>query len=351
MDATPMPDATITGPSAWLGGELASNPDVWMHHLSGVEIADIENAARHYLSLSRDVGEITKDDFPLQHFDAHLKAMRQQLLHGVGVEVLRGLPIINYSQEFAATVFCGIGAHLGNARSQNAQGHILGHVRDIGASGDDPTKRIYQTSERQTFHTDSADVVALLCIRDAKEGGRSLLVSAVSIFNRMFVQRPDLAKLLFDPIATDRRGEIPEGAKPYMEIPVFNWHEGLLTVFYQRQYINSAQRFGGAARLTDAHVEALDMLDALANDPELNISMQLVPGDMQFVYNHSQLHDRTGFTDWPDPEKRRHLFRLWLSMPGDRALPDCFAERYGSIEIGNRGGIVTKETKLSAPLD
>ena len=351
MNTAPMPTKPITGPAAWIGSDLTANTDQWMYQLSSDDIADLENAARHYLSLSKDVGEITKADFPLGHFHNHLAAMQEKLLLGIGVEVLRCLPIEKYTQEFAATIFCGIGTHLGHARSQNAQGHILGHVRDVGADAKDTKTRIYQTSERQTFHTDSADVVALLCIRDAQEGGRSLLVSAVSIFNRMLAERPDLLKLLFDPIATDRRGEIPDGAKPYMEIPVFNWHAGQLSVFYQRQYIDSAQRFDGAMRLTDAHIEALDMFDALANNPELNISMQLVPGDMQFVYNHSQLHDRTGFTDWPDPTKRRHLFRLWLSMPGDRELPACFAERYGSIEIGNRGGIITKETRLSAPLD
>lgn len=351
MTTISIPDATINGPAAWLGAELALNTEKWMTRLTKQDIAELENAARHYLSLSKDIGEISKEEFPLAQFGNHLIVMQEKLLRGVGVEVLRGLPIEIYTPEFAATVFCGIGSHLGSARSQNAQGHILGHVRDIGASGDDMTKRIYQTSERQTFHTDSADVVALLCIRDAREGGRSLLVSAVSIFNRMLSERPDLLKLLFDPIATDRRGEIPDGAKPYMEIPVFSWHAGQLTVFYQRQYIDSAQRFDGVLRLTDAHIEALDMFDALANDPNLNISMQLVPGDMQFVYNHSQLHDRTGFIDWPDPAKRRHLLRLWLSLPGDRELPPCFAQRYGSIKIGNRGGIVTGETKLSVPLD
>ncbi len=79
--------------------------------------------------------------------------------------------------------------------------------------------------------------------------------------------------------------------------------------------------------------------------------MQLEVGDLQFVYNHSQLHDRTGFTDWPDPKDRRHLFRLWLSMEGDRALPECFKQRYGSIDIGDRGGIITEETELHIPLD
>ena len=93
------------------------------------------------------------------------------------------------------------------------------------------------------------------------------------------------------------------------------------------------------------------MFDALAEDPELHVRMRLQPGDVQFVYNHSQLHDRTAFQDWPDRDKRRHLLRLWLSMPGDRPLPACFKERYGSIEIGDRGGIVTKNTTLHAPLD
>jgi len=349
-DLTTLPDI-FSGPSAWLGRDMANSPDAWLHRLTQDEISDLEDGAQNFLSLGYDVGVISKETFPITTFAARANALSQKMLKGIGVEVLRGLPIANYSQEFAATIFCGIGAHLGSARSQNAKGHILGHVRDIGAEANDPNSRIYQTNSRQTFHTDSADVVGLLCIRGAKGGGKSLLVSAESIYNRMRAERPDLLKKLFDPIATDRRGEIPEGARPFMEIPVLNWHEGHLTVFYQRQYIDSAQRFEGAMRLTPDHVEALDMFDELANDPNLCFGMQLEQGDMQFVYNHSQLHDRTGFLDWPDPSQRRHLMRLWLSLKGDRPLPECFKERYGSIEIGNRGGIVTKGTKLNAPLD
>ncbi|WP_210546390.1 TauD/TfdA family dioxygenase [Rhodoferax sp. PAMC 29310] len=341
----------ITGPAAWIGSAMARDEDSWLYHLSSEHISDLENAARHYLSLGRDIGEISATDFPLLSFAGYLKALQKKLLHGNGIEVLRGLPVASYSQEFAATIFCGIGAHLGSARSQNAAGHILGHVRDLGASSRDPNTRIYQTSERQTFHTDSADVVGLLCIREAKEGGRSLLVSAETIYNRMRELRPDLLERLFDPIATDRRGEVPEGANQWMTIPPLSWHEGHLTVFYQRQYIDSAQRFEGAMRLTPEHVDALNMFDALANAPDLHFGMQLQPGDMQFVYNHSQLHDRTGFVDWPNPVNKRHLLRLWLSVAGDRPLPECFKERYGSIEIGKRGGIMTKETRLHAPLD
>ena len=344
-----LPNA-IKKPSAWFGADMSRNPDAWLYQLTADDVGDLEASASHFQSLGIDVGEISKKTFPLTTFGEHIAELKQTLLSGVGLEVLRGLPIKKYSEAFAATIFCGIGAHIGSARSQNADGHILGHVRDIGADANDPNSRIYQTCERQTFHTDSADVVGLLCIREAREGGKSLLVSAETIYNRMKQERPDLLEKLFDPIATDRRGEIPNGAKPYMEIPVLSWHEGYLTVFYQRQYIDSAQRFEGAMKLSPEHVEALDMFDAFANNPELCFGMQLQPGDMQFVYNHSQLHDRTGFLDWPDPSQRRHLMRLWLSIEGDRPLPESFKERYGTIEVGNRGGIITKHTKLHAPI-
>lgn len=348
MKSLPEP---FTGAAAWVAEDLTACENAWLKVLTESELAELSAAADRYLATGKDIGEITVADFPLPVFSNHLKKLKQKLLHGNGIEVMRGLPVQDYTQKVAACIFCGIGAHLGNARSQNAQGHILGHVKDLGLSSNDPNTRIYQTAERQSFHTDSADVVGLLCINKARSGGESLLVSALSIYNRFKALRPDLLPLLFEPIATDRRGEVPPDEKPYMTIPVFSWHDGFLTVFYQRQYIDSAQRFEDAPRLTSKHVEALNLFDSIANDPELYFSMQLEPGDMQFVYNHSQLHDRTGFTDWPNPEERRHLMRLWLSIDRDRPLPECFKQRYGSIEIGNRGGIITAETTLHAPLN
>src|SRR5947208_10765308 len=125
--------------------------------------------------------------------------------------------------------FLGLGLHWGSLRSQNRQGHLLGHVRDLGLTSQDPNVRIYQTSERQHYHTDSCDVVALLCLHPARSGGLSSLVSSVTIFNELRRGRLDLARVLFDPIETDRRGEVPSGRKPIFTIPVFNWHAGRLS--------------------------------------------------------------------------------------------------------------------------
>jgi hypothetical protein len=339
-----MPSHAIDAASAWVGHEMAARPSEWLETLTADDIEDLESASAYFLELNSDLKDIDRHNFPLRHFDNHLERLRHKLLHGVGVEVLRGLVASKYSREFLSVMFCGVGAYIGSARSQNSAGDLLGVVQNTGANAADTNTRIYQTSARQTFHTDSADVVGLLCLRAAKKGGLSLLVSATTIYNRMRRDCAELLALLFDPIATDRRGEIPEGAKPYMEIPPLSWHAAQLTVFYQRQYIDSAQRFQGAMKLTREHIAALNKFDQLANDPELYFSMQLEPGDMQFVYNHTQLHDRTGFEDWTEEGKQRLLLRLWLSVPGDRPLPPCFRERYGSIEIGNRGGIITRST-------
>ena len=334
---------------SWLGSDLQDRQDLWKTYLSLELIDDLEQAANNFLSLGIDVSEISPENFPLRVFNKHLSELSIKLLDGIGFEVITGLPVYRYSAEMIAIIFCGIGAYLGDARSQNSDGHLLGHVRDIGANPNDQNTRIYQTSQRQTFHTDSADVVGLLCVNEAKEGGDSLLVSAVTIFNQIVELRPDLVEYLFDPIATDRRGEVPTGELPFLTIPPLSLENNLLTVFYQRQYIDSAQRFSGVLKLSKKHIEALDLFDSLANNTSLHLSMRLRPGDMQFVYNHAFLHDRTGFVDWTDSSKKRHLLRLWLSMPNDRDLPECFKQRYGSIEVGNRGGIITQKTKLQVP--
>jgi hypothetical protein len=216
-------------------------------------------------------------------------------------------------------------------------------------SSRDPNVRIYQTRERQNYHTDSCDVVALLCLHPARSGGLSSLVSSVTIFNELRRRRPDWARVLFEPIETDRRGEVPSGEKPYFRIPVFNWHAGLLSTIYHRPYIESARRFDEVPPLSEAQTEALNAFDALANDPALHFFMEFRPGDVQLVCNHSLLHDRTAFDDWPEPDRKRHLLRLWLAPVGARPLPPVFAERYGSVTPGDRGGMHFSGMSLTIP--
>lgn len=342
--------ARIETPSAWYGPEMAADGG-WIEHLDADDLDDLWRACEPWLADGVNLAQLEPATFPLPRLAARLDRLSSELLERRGFMLWRGLPVARWGGRRCAVAFFGLGAHLGRALSQNAKGDLLGHVRDMGLSSSDPNVRIYQTRERQTFHTDSADIVALLCLQEARAGGLSALVSSVTLYNEMRKRRPDLAAALFEPLATDRRGEVPENAKPYFEIPVFNWHAGHLSAIYQRQYIDSAQRFADAPRLGTRQVEALDLLDALANDPALHFTMRLQRGDMQFVHNHALLHDRTGFVDWPEPNRRRHLLRLWLAPQAGWPLPDVFAQRYGSVTPGARGGVASACGHLQVNLE
>jgi Taurine catabolism dioxygenase TauD, TfdA family len=342
--------AEIRDQSAWYGPELAGRTD-WIAHLSDAEIAEIERAVEELERSSVDFATISAPDARLPSLGPRLQLLLEEVLTGQGFVLIKGLPIERWTKRQAAIAFLIIGVHLGPLRMQNAAGHLLGHVRDLGRSSDDPNTRIYQTRERQTHHTDSCDVVGLLCLRAARSGGLSNLVSSTTIFNEIRSRRPDLLRVLLDPIETDRRGEVPDGSKPYFTIPVFNWHEGLVSAIYQRQYIESARRFEGVAPLNPVQVEALDLLDQLANDPNLNLMMELEPGDIQLVHNHTILHDRTAFEDYPEPERKRHLLRLWLAPLNARPLPEVYAERFGSTTPGSRGGVMVPGVKRTIVLE
>lgn len=348
-----MQDTTLPplqqGPQVWLGPDMAARTD-WIAPLSPADIAEITAAAAPLADRGADIATLTAADFPLPTLAPRLASLQQQVLEGRGFVLLRGLPVEHWPLRLSATAFFGLGLHLGRAVSQNAQGHVLGHVRDLGLKSDDPRVRIYQTAERQTFHTDSCDIVGLLCLQTAKEGGHSALVSTGAVWNAVRQQRPDLAAALLQPVATDRRGEVPPGQQPFFTIPVLNWFDGRLSGLYHRAYVDSAQRFADAPKLTSLQREALDLFDSLCNSPDLHFLMTLQRGDIQLVHNHALLHDRTAFTDWPEPDRRRHLLRLWLAPPNARPLPPVFAQRYGSVVPGARGGVPPKNGQLVAPL-
>ncbi|MEO3475346.1 TauD/TfdA family dioxygenase [Roseomonas sp. CAU 1739] len=349
--ALPMPDGPIKGPAAWRGSELQADP-TWLHHFSDTELDEIATATRMHKASGRQMGEITRESFKLPCLGPRLDAILQELLHGRGFVQFRGFDVGAVTMEEAAIAYLGVGVHLGSFRSQNAKGHLLGHVRNLGLDINKPTTRYYQTDRALEFHTDSCDIVGLLCLMPSKSGGESRIVSSVTLHDVMLERRPDLRAALFNAFPTDRRGEIPKGMLPWFDVPVFNWHAGELTTIYSGQYIRSAQANHEAARrLTPIEIEALGYLDALTNDPRLNLTIEFRPGDMQFLHNHQILHSRTDFEDFPEPERRRHLLRLWLAPAGARSLPPRFAQRYGSLEVGNRGGIITESTVLQFALE
>lgn len=338
--------------SVWTASTFAGNDTLWSRAFTDSELEVLEKGAEGILNASIDIDQDTislsavgaaASSLP-KTFIGSLHALRDNiLLKGQGFYLLRGLPSRAWGDKKSSAAFLLLSKVMGNLRQQNGAGHVLGHVTDLGLSSSNPNVRVYQTHERQTFHTDSSDLVALLCLRPAKHGGDSFLVSAGAVFNALRTRSPHLAKALLEPLATDRRGEVPAGQLPFFEIPVFQPHCGHLSVIYQRQYIDSAQRFEQARRLDPTTVAALDAFDALCNSEEFQVRMRLEPGDVQLVHNHALLHDRSAFEDFSgEPTLKRHLLRSWIAPPPPapvRPLPEVYAQRFGSVVAGERGGV------------
>src|SRR5258708_32760426 len=208
--------------SAWYGPDLKGRTD-WIERLSEAEITEVESAARGLAKSSLELTSISRDDFHLPTLGPRLHPLLDEVLSGRGFVLIHALPVERWTKREAAIAFLGIGAHLGSLRMQNADGHLLGHVRDLGRSSVDPNARIYQTRERQTHHTDSCDVVGLLCLRTAKSGGLSSLVSSMTIFNEMRRRRPDLLRVLLDPFEMDRLCAVSEAGNTFSTFLTFSF--------------------------------------------------------------------------------------------------------------------------------
>lgn len=339
----------LVDPAAWHGEQLEKD-ESWRFELTETEVVELDLAIASIKQRSISVQDITLKDFPLPTLDAKLAAMKNQLMDGRGVTLLRGVPVERYEMSEAAIAYWGIGLRMGKSVSQNHHGHLLGHVYDLtGPTREGASSRAYHTSAYLNYHSDSCDIVGLLCLNPAKKGGISSIASSAAIYNEMLKRRPDLVNELIKPWYRDRRNEIPPGKDPWFQLPVFNFAEGFFVGNWQNYYIRSTQRFDALPRFTPVQLEALNMMDVLAD--ELKHETDFRRGDIQFLHNHVIVHGRTLYEDWPEVERKRHLLRLWLATPGGRPLPEAILERYVGLKSGERpAGIVVEGMKFKVPL-
>ena len=322
---------------------------------SKLEIEEIDHALEHFKQKRINIIDMDELDFPLSNnFKEKLRVMREDLIHGRGFAIQRGIEVDKYSRNDLCAIYYGIGIHLGQPVSQNKLGHVLGHVFDLGKDANDPSVRLYTTNAAQPFHTDSADLVGLLCIQNASFGGDSQWCSSVRCFEEIYRERKDLAEVLMKPFHVSRKGEIPEGMKATYEIAIFHRlvEENIVLGIYDRSFIVAAQKIAGTPKLTAKQIEALDYLDDKCL--KLKIEMRLGKGDIQWLHNHTTFHARSAFQDEINSQSRRHLLRLWLSPPNSIKLPDAFATRFNTVEVGSRfrGGIrLNKAQKLVCALE
>lgn len=314
----------LTGAAAWRGEDLAGDSS-WIHHLSPETIAGLDAALAHLKQVGRRYPDFGLADFPLPDaFRAELAQHADTLENGRGFVVLRGLPIERYSDEEINAIYYGLGLHLGEPVRQNPRGDLLGLVMNVGDLSK-KTTRVYETNAYLPYHSDPSDMVGLLCVRKAKEGGLSSLVSVAAIYNEILRTHPEYLGLYYRQWYCAHL--CVTGDEPGLT-PIFSYFDGKLTCRYMRQYIELGHEMKQLP-LTPVELEALDLFDEIMHRPELRLEMMLEPGDIQFANNYMVLHSRNGFEDFEEPEQRRKLLRLWVKMPNARKLAPEFPGRNG----------------------
>lgn len=311
----------IEDATAWKGKDIKDDTS-WIYHWSDQSIAVLEKALENIKAKGLKVPDFTKEDFPITELAEEINHFNEELENGRGFILIRGLPIERYSDEEAAILYYGLGLHMGKPVSQNMNGDMLGHVKNIGAE-DTKQVRVYETNEYLPYHADLSDVVGLLCLRKAKSGGMSSLSSAMTLYNEILEKHPEYLGLLHRHFLLEHLNDGDVG-----QTPIFSYHKGKLSGMYLRQYIEIAQE-NADLPLSPVEIEALDLVDSILSDPDIRLDMMMEPGDIQFANNYAIFHSRTGFEDYEELDRRRHLYRLWLKMPNSRELAPDFPGRNG----------------------
>ena len=336
-----MTDQHIPPPRAWSAEQLRRD-DSWIQTLSTAEIAGFEAGLTHAKGLAKDWLDMTEADFPLD--DAARGALQRAFAStqtGFGICLLKGFPVGRWSVDESRLVHWGVGLHMGVARPQNRASQVMNDVRDEGGSYKTKGGRGYNTNAGLDFHGDSCDVVALMCLKGAKAGGTSLVSSTMSVCAEIARLRPDLVPVLKAPFHHSYQGAGDPSQPPFYACPILGDHPDYFAFRANRKNVTAAQRdFEDVPRLTGAQQEALDLLDQLLPDPRFCYSMELEPGDMQLLNNYVVLHSRTNFEDHADPERKRHLLRLWLAIGQSQPLPAQWETYFGDVRPGSvRGGV------------
>lgn len=340
---TARPTGPLGGPAAWRG-EALGDERRWSFDLSRAQSEEIEAALARVRASGKALGALAKRDFPLPTLARDIAAWRREVQGGLGFVRVRGLPVERWSREDSERFFFCLGHHLGTPGAQNVAGDLLGHVTDTGADPAARDVRRYRTAANIAYHCDAADAVGLLCLKKARRGGLSRIVSSVTVYDELVRRRPDLVPRLFEPFMLDTHGQ---SGLDFFPITPCRFSGGRLSTFYHSDYFRSAVAYERAPRHTARETELLDLYEAIANTDGLYLDMDLEPGDIQLISNHTILHARTAYEDFEEPSLRRHLLRLWLSFePPASGVRASLGER--ARTLGSRAALVATLARFKA---
>ena len=299
--------------TAWLGKRLDREALYW--DFGPAQLRAIDELMAPILARGRPYDRVARHEFSHPALDGALAEVLHRIKTGPGLLIMRGFPVAKYTPEEMQAVYFGVGSHFGRAVSQSADGDYLGHVTNV-----EKASRGYTTARELNLHTDSAEIVGLLCVRDARAGGMSIYASSLKIHEIIAREHPEYLPVLERGFRCDRRGEEApddDAVTPY-RVPVYSAEAGVLSCRYVRGVIDrGAQTLG--QKLSPLEEAALASFEEVAMRDDVRFEIRLNPGEASFINNYEILHARTAFTDWDEPGRKRLLYRLWLE--GEPARP------------------------------
>lgn len=321
----------------WSAADLESG-EGWKYVLKQGEIdalCNMADAIRPSLDGDPDrLLDMGRDAFDLGAFAPRLRQVYAGLKSGLGIALIRGLPVAELDPINVAIIYWAIGRHLGDARPNNPEGDMFGHITDLGKTQADPHSRGYQTREAMDYHCDQCDLVGLLCIRTAREGGMSKVASSVAMYNALLRDHPEYAQVLTEPFYWTKHGEHAPHEDPYYTSPVFNFLGGRLCTSFGPKHIYKGHDLPGTPPLTAVQRAAIEAAEDIAD--RIHYGMWLEPGDIQFVNNYVSLHTRSAYVDHDHPDQKRLLWRLWLMNSDLRDRTDYAKQWEKGVQTGQR---------------
>jgi len=322
----------VTDGTIWYVDDMQDN-DAWLHPIAEEHQQEILAALSIAKAKGCTVATITKQDFPLPHLGDLFSQMQYELDKGYGFSVIRGVPIEGLSIEDIELLYSGITAHFGEKFNQDTKGTLIDHVMDRGGDYTNIAVRGYTTNAQLTPHCDSGDLVVLLCVRPAKQGGLNNISCTMAVYNELVESHPEYLEPLYRGFHYNIRGNGPLGKFQDItahKVPVFSFYQNMLSCRYNQKAILTAEKLPGVEPLTDLEKDAINYVTTLAMRDDIRFDVHLEAGDIAFLNNNTVLHNRDSFIDHDEPERKRLLLRQWVNLENARELTDEFADHYNT---------------------
>ncbi len=298
---------------AWVRSTLG--PADWVVPLPDVAVAELEDVMHRLRWNLLPVLLLSPAQFAVPACAEVMATVARKLRGGIGLVVIDRLPVDHFSPEESRAVYWFLASMLGRPVAQKWDGTMIYDVRDTGKPLEYGVRRSV-TNLELLFHTDAPwldlppELVGLLCVHPAQEGGVSRFLSLVTVHNRLRRWHVDLLPRLYRPFPWDRQAEHAPGDEKVAWQPVFQYDGQGLLCRCNDALIQTGAELAGEPLDAEGR-EALTAMRAILDDPELWVEFTIERGQIQYLNNHHFAHSRTPFRDAAEPERRRHLIRLW----------------------------------------